>query len=305
MTNHPDNDRAPEREGRSTVDYRIDELARASGVTVRNIRYYQDRGILPPPRRDGRVGIYDDAHLARLRLITRLLERNYTAANITELLAAWERGRDLSDVLGLERAVSGNLDTEVPGLLTHTELRVLLGTDPAPLPGQPRPAADARGTDESGEVDGIDATEEVIAQAVRRGLVDPTSPKAGLGADYRVPSPRLLHAVEGLVAAGAPPEAAVALVGRMNAALDDAVHNFMAAVAAGVLAGREQDWMPASSEIPDFTELLHRLKPLTTSAAEAALSASLARHLDEVIGQYVARVMPSVHAAEHPDDRAC
>ncbi|MFB9386717.1 MerR family transcriptional regulator [Pseudonocardia petroleophila] len=37
-------------------EYRIDELAHTAGTTVRNIRAYQDRGLLPPPRRVGRVG---------------------------------------------------------------------------------------------------------------------------------------------------------------------------------------------------------------------------------------------------------
>ena len=58
---------------------RIDELARLAGATVRNIRVYQDRGLLAPPRRDGRVGIYTDAHLARLRLIGQLYKRGYSA----------------------------------------------------------------------------------------------------------------------------------------------------------------------------------------------------------------------------------
>jgi DNA-binding transcriptional MerR regulator len=66
------------------AEYRIDDLARAGGVLVRNVRYYQDSGMLPQPRRRGRVAIYRDAHLARLRLITRLLNRGYTAANIVE-----------------------------------------------------------------------------------------------------------------------------------------------------------------------------------------------------------------------------
>ena len=62
------------------AEYRIDDLARASGVLVRNVRYYQDSGMLPQPRRRGRVASYSDAHLARLRL----LNRGYTAANIVE-----------------------------------------------------------------------------------------------------------------------------------------------------------------------------------------------------------------------------
>ena len=50
------------------AEYRIDDLAREAGTTVRNVRVYQDRGLLPPPRREGRAGIYTDVHLGRLRL---------------------------------------------------------------------------------------------------------------------------------------------------------------------------------------------------------------------------------------------
>src|SRR6201995_3490256 len=88
-------------------EYRIDELARLAGATVRNIRVYQDRGLLPPPRRDGRVGIYPEAHLARLRLIGQLLKRGYTFATISELLTVWERGGDIAQIPDL--AVAGGL----------------------------------------------------------------------------------------------------------------------------------------------------------------------------------------------------
>jgi len=88
--------------GGSGVEYRIDELARLAGTTVRNVRAYQDRGLLPPPRRSGRVGLYTRQHLARLELITRLLERGYTLANIGELISAWEAGTDVAGLLGLE-----------------------------------------------------------------------------------------------------------------------------------------------------------------------------------------------------------
>ena len=47
----------------------IDELARAAGTTVRNVRVYQDRGLLPPPERRGRLGLYGPDHLRRLRLV--------------------------------------------------------------------------------------------------------------------------------------------------------------------------------------------------------------------------------------------
>lgn len=50
----------------------IDELAHASGVSSRNIRYYQTRGLLPPPEVEGRLGYYGKRHLERLALIQEL-----------------------------------------------------------------------------------------------------------------------------------------------------------------------------------------------------------------------------------------
>ena len=47
--------------------YRVDDLAELTGIAVRNIREYQDRGILPAPQRIGRAAIYTDEHVARLR----------------------------------------------------------------------------------------------------------------------------------------------------------------------------------------------------------------------------------------------
>ena len=81
------------------AEYRLEELAQQANTTVRNIRAYRDRKLLPPPRRQGRVAIYNDAHLGRLRLIADLLARGYTLGNIAELIAAWERGKDVADIL--------------------------------------------------------------------------------------------------------------------------------------------------------------------------------------------------------------
>ncbi len=54
------------------MQYRIDELAARSGVRIDTIRFYQGRGLLPPPRREGRIALYGDAHLERLRRIREL-----------------------------------------------------------------------------------------------------------------------------------------------------------------------------------------------------------------------------------------
>lgn len=106
-------------------EYRAGELADAAGITVRTLRYYQERKLVPPPRREGRVGWYSERHLARLRVIADLLDRGHTLEGIRELLAAWEKGHDVADVLGLEKAVIEPWSAETPVTLTLDELREL------------------------------------------------------------------------------------------------------------------------------------------------------------------------------------
>ena len=110
----------------------IDELARASGTKVSTIRLYQQRGLLPPPAIEGRVGYYDDDHLARLRLVADLQQRGFSLAAIRELADTWESGRDLGAVLGVERALGapaarvrvtrGELDRRFPEVADDHDL---------------------------------------------------------------------------------------------------------------------------------------------------------------------------------------
>ncbi|TDU74755.1 MULTISPECIES: MerR family transcriptional regulator [unclassified Streptomyces] len=113
--------------GPSGERYRREDLAAAAGVKVRNLRYYQERGLLPPPRREGRIAWYSADHLTRLRLISDLLGRGYTVNGIAELLHAWEAGGGLSQLLGLERAMTRDWVQEEPVTMTLAELRELFG----------------------------------------------------------------------------------------------------------------------------------------------------------------------------------
>ncbi|MFD8632188.1 MerR family transcriptional regulator [Streptomyces sp. NPDC059533] len=79
-------------------EYRTEELAEAAGIPVRTLRFYRERKLLPPPRREGRIAWYDEHHLARLRTIAALLERGHTLGGIAELTAAFESGRDAGQV---------------------------------------------------------------------------------------------------------------------------------------------------------------------------------------------------------------
>lgn len=250
------------------AEYRVDQLAQACGTSVRNVRYYQDIGILPAPRREGRVGVYSDAHLARLRLITRLLARGYTAANITELLNAWEQGRDLSDVLGLEQAVTGFWSDDIADYLTAGDLQALFGERTA------------------------DIDDGLIEKVVAAGLAAPENGR------YRVPSPRTLHAAAELIKAGAPSGPVLDIGSQLVRNVDDVVRGFVEAIADQLLRGRTADRLPSTTEVPELAQFLLKIKPLAATAVSAALAHSLDHHVDDVLGDYIARLMP--HLKEQP-----
>ncbi|MYZ36277.1 MULTISPECIES: MerR family transcriptional regulator [unclassified Streptomyces] len=100
----------------------MEELAREAGITVRTVRFYRERGLIQPPRREGRIAWYDDHHLARLRTIAALLERGHTLNGIADLATAFESGRDVGEVLGL-----GEPTEETPVRLSPEELADYFG----------------------------------------------------------------------------------------------------------------------------------------------------------------------------------
>ncbi|RFU88710.1 MerR family transcriptional regulator [Streptomyces triticagri] len=93
------------------------ELAEKAGITVRTLRFYRERKLIPPPRREGRIAWYDEHHLARLRTITALLERGHTLNAIADLTDAFDNGREIGELLGL-----GEPTEETPVRLTPQEL---------------------------------------------------------------------------------------------------------------------------------------------------------------------------------------
>ena len=105
----------------SSSEWTIDELGAAAGVPTRTIREYQTVGVLEPPEKRGRVGVYGRAHLDRLRLIARLQARGYSLAGIRDLLDAWNDGRTLGTVLDLDEVGPAALD-ETPVMMTVAEL---------------------------------------------------------------------------------------------------------------------------------------------------------------------------------------
>jgi DNA-binding transcriptional MerR regulator len=244
------------------TEYRIDELAREAGTTVRNVRAYQDRGLIAPPRREGRVGMYSDAHLSRLRLIGQLLERGYTLANIAEMIHGLERGHDLGDLIGLGAVIVSPWSDEVPGYVTPQELAEMFGGD---------------------------APAEALEEAVSLGLVEVE------GDRFRVPSPRLLRAGAELFAAGVPLDAIMDIAKKLRRDADRIAARFVE-LAETYLFAPYGDELPPPEDIPRITELVRRLRPLTEMAVDAELARAMERRVNERFGKRLEKVREHTRA---------
>ena len=107
-------------EGQDVEALRVEELARRADCSVDTIRFYQKRRLLPPPRRDGRIAWYSDAHVERLTQIKELQTRGLSLALIRRLL---DGGLDAADA-PLAAAVA---DASGGELLTLAELATRAG----------------------------------------------------------------------------------------------------------------------------------------------------------------------------------
>jgi len=100
------------------VRYRVEQLAAACDVSVDTIRYYQSRGLVPPPAREGRVAWYDDSHAERIREVRALRGRGLTLAAIERVLGGGAEPSDADLALAVAAARG---ETDEDELLTLDE----------------------------------------------------------------------------------------------------------------------------------------------------------------------------------------
>ena len=234
-------------------EWSVDELAREAGTTVRNVRLYQERGLLPPPRREGRRGLYGEDHLRRLRLVLAMLGRGYPLTAIRELLEAWEDRRTLGDVLGFEEALAEPFLTEEPRKLSPEELLDLFPESPL----------------------------ENLQRAIDLEVLVPVDD------GFVAPSPALLEIGAQLVADGVPLEAVLDATGEIRAATDRLAERFVALFTDHVWQPFVDAGMPAD-DLPRITAMLQRQRPLAAKAVMPALAQAMQRHTDEAAARAAA-----------------
>jgi DNA-binding transcriptional MerR regulator len=104
----------------------VDELAAAAGITVRTVRFYATKGLLPPPLLRGRTGLYGPDHLARLTLVRDLQAKGFTLQAIERFLRRVPVDASPEDVAVFGALLSPWV-TDPPAVLTRAELDATAG----------------------------------------------------------------------------------------------------------------------------------------------------------------------------------
>ncbi len=229
--------------------YRIEDLAHRSGATVRTIRAYQDRGLLPRPERRGRANLYADTHLARLRQIADLLDRGYTLASIKELLEAWDAGRGLGGVLGLVAEVDGPWTDEEAVRISRAELDERFG-------GHPDDAA--------------------VAEAIELGVLERIPGQIpGQEDTFLVPSPQELAVAVELYEAGVPLSAISGHLRELRGQVEHIASRFLEFTAEHVFARYLGAHPPNDADATEAAALVRRLRPLARQTVDAELARAM------------------------------
>ncbi|UGY92502.1 MerR family transcriptional regulator [Streptomyces gobiensis] len=247
------------------AEYRIEDLAHHSGATVRTIRAYQDRGLLPKPQRRGRANVYDDTHLSRLRQIADLLDRGYTLASIKELLEAWDNGRGLGGVLGLVAEVDGPWTDESPDRVTRADLDASFGGE---------------------------HNDEAVAEAVALGVLVPVPDRPD---EFLVPSPQELAVAAELYAAGVPLLAVTEHLRELRTQVEHIAARFLDFTQEHVFA-RYLGHLHTDTEAAEAAALVRRLRPL----AQQTVDAELARAMRTLAAQHLRHHLHAIPPSPAP-----
>lgn len=235
-----------------TEELTIDELARRAGMTVRNIRAHQSRGLLPPPQIRGRTGFYGPEHVARLQLIAEMQADGFNLAAIKRLLAGSDGAEQ--QVLGFKRAMMAPFHEETPEFVDQAALEERYG------PIDPR----------------------VLKRMERTGVM------RALGEGrWEIPSPTIWRAGEQLLELGVSIETALDVFERIRRHTDAIARTFVDLFWDEVwkpfdAAGRPDD------EWPRVREALDRMRPLAADAVLAGFRQTMTAAAERAFGEELA-----------------
>ena len=229
----------------------IDELARRTGMTARNIRAHQTRGLLPAPQLDGRTGYYSAEHIARLELIKDMQAAGFNLGAIKRLLDVAPVGSG-EEVLRFERALMAPWAAEEPRVFDASELESLLGGEVSPA---------------------------TLRRAVDLGVIVELD-----GGHYEAPTPGLLRAGAEVVSLGIPVERVIEVFEQLMVHSQGVANVFVELFLNDVWAPFEAAGSP-EEEWPRVRRALEQLRGLASEVLLGAFHRTMATTVEEAFGQ--------------------
>jgi DNA-binding transcriptional MerR regulator len=228
---------ATDAKGATTPDGKmtIGELAQRTGMTIRNIRAHQTRGLLPPPEVQGRTGYYNEEHVARIELTREMQAEGLNLEAIRRVLES--TGGSSKEMVDFARAVRAPFEDETPEIFSPADFA------------------------ENWQVKTID--EKLLKRAERLGAL-----RVLADGNIEVISPRLHRAATRMIEFGISPTAAVAVAAKLHDHAD-------AVARAYVDLFTEQIWEPfdkAGRPDEDWHKVLEALEALRPLASDALLA---------------------------------
>ncbi len=228
----------------AVVGMTLEELAAATGIPARTIRYYQAEKLLQKPdrdRKDARVARYTDEHTERLRLVAELRDRGLKLPAIRALLQEGDSSTRVADWLGLDESLRGSWGHDEPRIVSSAELSELLDRTP---PGT-------------------------------QGLLEDAGFFSRQGHAWLVPSEPLLNVAVDLVRGGVDVDIVVdatAILGNhLGKAADELIDLFVVAIRQGLGKG------------VDTAVLVDALRPAAGEAARIVFGQQLERAIEELL----------------------
>lgn len=251
-------------------EYTIDELAQASGVTVRNIRAHQSRGLLPPPEVRGRTGFYTEEHVARLQLISEMQADGFNLNSVKRILDNMAPG-SAGEVLGFERALRTPWGSEKTEILDLRELAEM-------LPG---------------------GDEGTLRRATKVGLLAPLG-----DGRFEVISPALLRAGAQLAKLGIDVNTRMTVEEQVKRHTDAIAQSFARLFLEKVWKPFHEAGRP-EAEWPKIRAALDLLRPLSTDVTVATFNLSMTAVVDEAFGRVIQQEVkePSKSREREPGPR--
>jgi DNA-binding transcriptional MerR regulator len=239
------------------ADLTIDELARRTRMTARNIRAHQSRGLLPPPQVRGRTGYYGAEHLARLELIRELQAEGFNLEAIRRLIEAGNGSS--ADVLRFTRALREPFEDEEPEVVTLDQLARAFGPGGGP---------------------------DVLDRAVKLGLLTPLDDE---GERFEQRSPRLARAARELHKLGVSPQRALDVAERLLRHGDEVAKLFVRLFLDEVWKPFEAAGRPPE-RWPEVAEALERMRPLAAESVLAVFQLAMSDAVERAFGRELERM---------------